>query len=115
MYHTGNIDDAQELVDSLVQIKIPLVQEIQGNLKLLNDNLSVLQKILVLLSHRKTKGMTFEELVESIGKKHSANIRTTLCNLDESGLIYKDKKKNSAYFITLAGEKYVAEKIGFEI
>ncbi len=113
MYYTANIEESQELVDSIVQVKIPLIQEFSGDLKILKGNLPVSSKILVLLFYRRNSGLTFDKLVDSIGKKHIKNIRTTLCNLDDDGYIYKDKK--SKYFITIKGENYVSEKTSFEI
>lgn len=113
IYYAGKITEAQKLVDLLVQSQIPLIQEFSGDLKILKGKLPVSFKILALLSYRKNTGMTLDEITSTVGKKHANNIRTTLCNLDDDGHIYKNEKKRR-YFITAAGEKSLSERISAE-
>lgn len=104
IFYTGNIQEAQKLVNSLVEIKLPLIQDFDGFLKILEPKLSVANRIIVLLHHRGKEGANVQELVDWIGKKHRTNVLTSLTNLDEQGYVYRNSQK---CYITHAGEKHL--------
>jgi hypothetical protein len=105
IYHTGNIDIAQKLVDSLVEVKLPLIQDFNGFLKVLDPTLSLPNKILVILHHRGKDGATGTDLVKWLGSK---NIYKRSHELIKLGYIHKEEL-DGKYYITYAGEKHLLE------
>lgn len=107
IYHTGNIDQAQKIVNSLVEIKLPLVQDFNGFLKVLDPELSLTNKILVVLHHRGNDGATTTELVKWLGSK---NVYKRSYELIKLGHIHKEESDDK-YRITYAGEKHLLEVV----
>lgn len=116
IYHTGDIDEAQAMVDSLIEIKLPMIQDFEGFLKVLDPDLPLPAKILVLLHHRGKIGATFNELTEWIGRTEKTNLHKRLPELIQHGHVHKTGdtgmvNQSSRYYITLAGEKHLALSI----
>jgi hypothetical protein len=114
IYYTSDIDAAQELVNSLVKVRIPLIQDFRGFLKLLNPNLSLPKKVLALLSYRGSEGATVEELKKWLGGRIRRDyMDVTLSRLEhEKAYIHRE---NSHCFITDTGTKYVIESIPLQV
>lgn len=113
IYHTGDIDEAQTMVNSLVEIKLPMVQDFDGFLKVLDPDLPMPGKVLVLLHHRGKVGASFNELSGWIGRREKTNLRKRLPELIKRGHIHKSENcgkmnQDASYYITLSGEKYLA-------
>ena len=114
IYYTSDIKSAQDLADSLIKIRIPLIQDFGGFLKLLNPRLQLPDKIMALLYYRDSNGATVEELhlwlANRIRKDH---MNLTLDKLEhERAHIHR---KGDLCFITDTGKKYVEENIPFQI
>lgn len=107
IYHTGNIDTAQKIVDSLVEVKLPLIQDFNGFLKVLDPTLSLPSKILVILHHKGKDGVTATELVKWLGSKNIYKRSYELIKLD---YIHKEDSTGK-YYITYAGEKHLLEVV----
>jgi predicted transcriptional regulator len=114
IYYTSDITTAQKLVDSLVKIRIPLIQDFNGFLKLLDPKLFLPQKILALLYYRDSNGATIEELNLWLANRiKRGHMSQTLDKLEhEKAFIHKN---NSRYFITETGKKFAEENISFQI
>jgi hypothetical protein len=112
IYYTSDIRTAQNLVNSLVKIRIPLIQDFNGFLKLLKPDLSLPKKILALLYYRGSEGATTEELNKWTGRQvRKDHMNITLNRLEyEKAYIHKD---NNHYFITDTGRRYVEENVPF--
>lgn len=109
LYYTSSRAEAQSLVDSLIERKIPLVQDFDGYPKVLNPKLSVANKILVLLYFRGTDGASISELRHWITTKSSSHITTALAQLQhEKCYVHRD---NSRCFITRTGIIFVEKNI----
>lgn len=114
IYYTSDIDTAQRLVDSLVKIRIPLIQDFNGFLKLLNPKLLLPDKVMALLYYRDSEGATVEELhlwLANRIRKHHMNL--TLDKLEHDRAFIH--RKGDLCFITDTGKKYVEENIPFQI
>lgn len=109
IFYTGDINEAQKIVDSLAEVKAPIIQDFNGFPKLLSPKLSVSNKILLLLHHRNKRGAMSSELVTWIGKASQANVMVSLGNLVKKGQVHRDEE--GTCFITFSGEKAVADII----
>lgn len=108
LYYTSSLEEAQRLIDTLVVRKVPLIQDFDGFLKVLDPSLSVPKQILVLLYQRGAEGALRGELSKWV-KTSAGNLSNALSRLANSQkyLHYS----GSRYLITRAGETYVEEEI----
>jgi hypothetical protein len=114
IYYTSDITTAQNIVNSIVKIKIPLIQDFNGFLKILKPNLKLPNKILAFLCYCGTDGATLLELNEwlknRIAPKHMS---ITLNRLEhEKAYIHR---QNERCYITDTGRRFVEEHIPFQI
>lgn len=111
--YTSNIATAQDMVNSIVKIRIPLIQDFNGFLKILRPALKLPTKILAFLFYRGSEGATIGELNQWLGNRVLVgHMNTTLNRLEhEKSYIHRE---NDRYFITDTGRKYVEEHIPFQ-
>jgi len=114
IYYTSDITAAQNLVNSLVKIRIPLIQDFNGFLKLLKPDMKLPSKILALLYYRGSEGATVDELNKWFGYRILVgHMNITLDRLEhEKAFIHR---RNEHCFITDTGRKYVEKDIPFNI
>ena len=113
LYHTVPPNEAQLIVDSLVEKRAPAVQDFNGFLKVLNPNLPVRNYVLLLLYQKGLLGATFGELAEWVRPTMRANLQRTLNGMsDGQAYIHTD---GSRYFITRTGIKEVERLRLYEI
>jgi len=112
LYYTSTVEEAQKLVDTIVTRKIPLVQDFNGFLKVLDPKLSVPRQVLVLLYQRGGEGASKEELGQWVNTR-PGNLDTALNRLEHGqGYIHCAKDQ---YFITRLGQAFVEERIPLHI
>lgn len=110
----GNIDEAQKIVDSIIKFRIPIIQEFDGFLKILNPSLSVKSKILVILYHFGDEGTETKNLyvwLKNISKQQILNALNEL----ENKSAYIHRNGNDKTFITDSGRVYTEGNIQFNI
>jgi hypothetical protein len=114
IYYTSDVQTAQRLVNSLVKVRIPLIQDFNGFLKILNPKLTLPDKILALLYYRGSDGATVSELNDWLSRKFTANhMSITLDRLEhDRALIYRN---GDLCFITDTGRRFAEENIDFKI
>jgi HEPN domain-containing protein len=114
LYYTSDINTAQKLVNSIVKLKIPIIQDFNGFLKILNPKLSLPQKILALLYYRVSDGALIDELNQWLHNKVTKNhMDITLNRLEyDKAFIHRE---NNRCFITDTGMRYVQEYVPFQI
>ena len=113
LYYTSSLEEAQKLVDSLVQRKAPVIQDFSGYLKVLNPKLSIPRKILLLLYYRGEEGASTKELEHWLKIESASNISKALARLEhEKGYIHRD---NSHCFITWTGIRFVEKNIPLQV
>ncbi len=109
LYYTSSLEEAQKLVDSIVERKAPVIQDFSGYLKVLNPKLSVPNKVLVLLYYRGEEGASIKELRHWVKTKSTSHLPTALTRLEhEKSYIHCD---NSRCFITRTGIRFVEKNI----
>jgi hypothetical protein len=91
---------------------VPIIQDFDGALKVLNTALGASEYCLVLLYHRGNDGATFAELESWVRPNMRTNLRRTLRRLNEDlAFIHLDGRR---YRITRAGERDVELRRLFE-
>lgn len=102
LYHKVSADRAETIVRDLVTRVAPVIQDFNGNLKVLRPGLSAGDHCLVLLYHRGGIGVTPNELVNWVRPTMRASLNRTLYRLNhEKDLIHID---GTRYFITRLGQ-----------
>lgn len=105
LYHSVPPDEAQRIVDDLVRRSAPSVEDFDGFLKILNSELSVSERCLVLLYQVGSVGATYSNLSDWSRPRSRTNLRRTLKILyDDKGFVHADGEN---YKITRSGRLYV--------
>jgi hypothetical protein len=114
IYYTSDIDKAQKMVSSIIKIRIPLIQDFNGFLKILNPNLTLPDKVLALLYYRGSEGANVSELEEWLkGRVTPNHMNITLSRLEhEKAFIHRN---NDHCLITETGIKHVEENVDLNI
>lgn len=97
-------DEAQVLVNSLVQRRVPIVEDFDGFLKILKPELKLSEKIMVLLYQRSAEGALNTELAKWLKLRDTSNLYKSLADLEKRGMIHRMDGRN---WITTAGAKWV--------
>ncbi len=108
LYHSVSADEAHRIVAEIVTRTVPIIQDFEGSLKVLNTSLSARDYCLVLLYHRGTQGATFVELESWVRPSMWANLRRTLRQLeDRLAFVHSDGQR---FRITQAGDREVEKR-----
>jgi hypothetical protein len=105
LYHNVTADIAQEIVGQIVTRSVPVIQDFNGFLKVLNPKLGASLHCLLILYHRGNVGCTLEEIQRWVRPKMLANLGRTLKELVERrDFVHFD---DGRYFITRLGQREV--------
>lgn len=97
--------EAQAIVDGLVELRLPVIQEINGFPKLLDTSFSVPQRILAQLYRRGSLGASVEELREWLKKVKGPAFSMALVRLEhDKAFIHRDGDQT---FITASGAQQI--------
>jgi len=106
LYHKVSADDASEIMDGLVARKVPVIEDFNGFLKVLNPKLKVSGYLLVLLYERGSAGATFRELETWVRPSMRGNLRRTLRKMvDDDATLHEDS--SGLFFLTKRGRNEV--------
>ncbi len=105
--YTEDPNDAQKIISRITERKVPIIEEFCEDLKVLNPDLSVADKILLVLYKRYPNYVSTNDLKRWIKTKSSTHIPTVLRQLDNDAKIHRKGKEN---IITKKGILHV-EKI----
>jgi|GEM_PF-440579 len=114
VYYTGNIDEAQRLVNEIIQFHVPIVQDFDGFLKILDPDLVLWKKILIWALYRKTEGITIDEIEKWTKRKNPRYYINRVLNQLEHDKAYLHSE-NGRYFITHTGVLEVVNTIPLAI
>jgi hypothetical protein len=113
IYHTIPANDAQRIVQELVERRAPAVQDFDGFLKVLNPALSARSYVLLLLYQKAAAGASLVELEQWVRPTMRANLQRTLYGLqDGSGFVHGD---GARFYITMTGVIEVEKRRLYEI
>jgi hypothetical protein len=89
LYYTGDMKTADELIETAITGDLPFIDEFRGKIMVFGRNLSVVEKVLVLLASLKVESKV-ETVYESLYKYGKNHVLITLRRLSERELIYYD-------------------------
>jgi len=112
LYHTDDSNEAQRTVDSIVERKVPIIEEFGDELRVLTPDLSIADKILLILYKKHPNYVSTSDLKSWIKTRSPNYITTALRQLDYHVKIYRKGNEN---IITRRGIKYVEENLPKEI
>lgn len=112
LYHTGDSNEAQRIIDSIVERKVPIIEEFDDDLKVLTPNLPVADKILLILYKKHPNYVSTNDLKNWIKTKSPTHIPTVLRQLDGDAKVHRKGKEN---IITRKGIEYVGKNLPKEI
>lgn len=107
-YHGVTADEAQGIIEMLVTRRVPVVQDFDGFLKVLNTSLRASEYVLLILYERGTSGATYNEIESWVHPSMRPNLQRTLRRLtDDQAYIHSGKGR---YLITKSGIAEVERK-----
>lgn len=112
LYHTNDSNEAQKIIDSIVERRVPIIEEFGDDLKVLDPNLRVADKILLILYKKYPNLVSTSDLKKWLKPNSSSYITTILLQLDHNRKIHRKKGGNT---ITKRGIKYVEKNLPKEI
>ncbi len=108
LYFTDEPNVVQKIIESIVEKKVPIIEKFDNDLKVLNPNLSVADKILLILYKKHPNYVSTNNLKNWIKPKSSAHITTVLRQLDNDTKVYRKGKEN---ILTRKGIEYIEKKL----
>jgi len=109
LYHTSDPVKIIGLIEGLVEKKIPLLENFEDDLLVLDASLSAKQQILLILYHFYPNYVNEENLDLYIKDKSHNNILTSLRNTEKERLVYR---KNNKCKLTKKGIKFIEDFMG---
>lgn len=109
LYHQVSADEATKIIDRLVTRKVPVIEDFDGFLKVLNPKLSASAYVLVLLYERGADGAIFSELEGWVRPKMRSNLRRTLRKMvDDDALLHEND--TGTFLLTKLGHQEVERR-----
>ena len=114
VYHTGDINKAQRLVNDIIRFQIPIIQDIDGFLKILDPSMHLWRKILIWSLYKRGDGITINEIERwTKGRVQRYYINRVLDELEyDKGYLHSEEGR---YYITHTGVLEVARNIPLSI
>lgn len=112
LYHIDDLNETQRIIDSIVERKVPIIEEFGDDLKVLVPNLSVTDKILLILYKKHPSHVLTGDLKNWIQTKSPNHITTVLRQLDTDAKVHRKGNEN---IITRKGIEYVEKNLPKEI
>jgi hypothetical protein len=114
VFHNLSIDEASSVVEAITDRNIPIIWKYKNATRVLNNSLTAMQKMLVLLYYENSP-MKIDDLINNIEYKNASQFRTRVLKPAHiKSLIYLDSSKGEAV-ITPLGVRYVEANIPLEI
>ncbi len=110
IFHNKSLEDAQQIVDLISSRNIPAIWEVNGKKRVLLENLSAKEKVMLLTYSQEEQGVLFEDLICWVEYQNKADFKSkVLSPLQKDGMIEFDKELNMI-FLSPKGSKEVEEK-----
>lgn len=108
------VSEAQIIVDQINQIRIPIVGEYQGFVKVLDSKLTASDKTLVILYHKQPEPQNDIDLCNWINYKNTTRFKSNILGqLNKEAFIHYGT--GGQCFITALGVQYVEKSISMEL
>lgn len=111
VFHNLSIEEAQDLVNTIAERRLPLVWQIQGKKRVLRNHLNYKSQVLLLLYSEPATGVPLEELLLWTENPRKDNfLRTVIVPMHQERLIEFDRIANFV-FISPKGSRVVEEQL----
>ena len=110
IYHKLSLEEAQDIVDSLSVRELPVIWEVAGKKRVLKENLSAKQKVLLLLYSDPTSSVLTEDLCSWVEYSTSMFTSRVLSKLHSDRFIEHDKE-NELVYLSPKGAKLVEDEL----
>lgn len=112
-YCSTSIDKAREIVKSINDMRVPVIAEVNGFVRVQDTTLKASEQTLVILYHRHPESVTDSDLIKWIEYKNSARYKKEILGeLHKQALIHYQNGKCS---LLPKGEKFVEKNIQLEL
>ena len=109
MFHDKSLEEAQRIVDFISSREIPVIWEVNGKKRVLKNNSSAKEKVMLLTYSQEEQGVFFEDLVSWVEYQNKADFKSKVLNpLHREGMIEFDKELNMI-FLSPKGSKKVED------
>jgi hypothetical protein len=108
LYHHVSANEAAKIIDGIVTRKMPVIEDFDGFLKVLNPSLKVSGYVLVLLYERGSPGANFSELEKWVRPTMRTNLRRTLNGMVDDALLHENDA--GLLFLTKLGRQEVEKR-----
>ena len=108
-YHICSIDQAASIVSTINEIQIPIVDDIDGFMRVLDTSLGTADKVLVILYSKQPEKVTEQDLRKWVEYKNSTHFKNkVLTELHNKALVHYE---NNSCRLTSKGIVYVEKNI----
>lgn len=112
-YFSCPIEEAREIVANINEVQIPIIDEIDGFVRVQNTALDAKQKALVVLYYRQPEKVADSDLARWIRYKNLSRFKSNILSaLDAEVLIHY---QNGECVLTSKGKRYAEEQIDFAL
>lgn len=109
IFHDKSLEEAQQIVDFISSRDIPVIWEVNGKKRVLKENSSAKEKVLLLTYSQDEHGVFFEDLINWVEYQNKTDFKSkVLLPLHREGMIEFDKELNMI-FLSPKGSKKVEE------
>lgn len=114
LFHEVDIAVATKAVDAVVERKLPVIWEIGGKKRVLAPNLSMKEKMLLLL-YGASAGAQESDLVDWLEHSNASVFRRDVLRRAHKEKLIEYESKTGTVYISPLGVKYVEEKLPLEV
>lgn len=91
IYHTGSIDQARRIVQTINEIRVPVVAEVDGFVRVQNTTLDVPTKALVILYYKQPNKVSDTDLAKWLRYQNLSRFRSSILrDLDAEAMIHHE-------------------------
>lgn len=109
IFHNKSLGEAQQIVDFISSREVPVIWEVNGKKRVLKNNSSAKEKVMLLTYSQEEQGVFFEDLISWVEYQNKTDFKSkVLIPLHREGIIEFDKELNMI-FLSPKGSKKVEE------
>ncbi len=113
LFHASSINEAQRIVDNINEVRIPIVAEVDGFVRVQNTHLDAREKALVVLYYKQPTNVKDSQLAAWIKYKNLSRFKTAILEkLDAEALIHYETGLCS---LLPKGVNYVEKNIALDL
>ena len=111
-FYSTNIDEARKIVKDINEIKVPIIHDVNGFVRVQNTDLSTADKIMVILYYKNPNSVESADLQKWLRYKNSSDFKKILAKLDKQSFIHFEDKQCT---LLTKGALYVETNIPTEL